>query len=253
MRDAFNHPQTAIVLGGTSEIAGAILDRLIASRLRAVVLVGRDAAALEVAAASLRNRGVTASVIVADATDPTSAEPAIAAAFAALGEPCDLLLVALAILGDQAASDDDAALTATTFTVNATWPAAALAASRGRLVAQGSGRVLVLSTVAAIRTRRTNYAYGASKQALDGFARGFAASVAGHGIGVTIVRPGFVTTKMTAHLSPAPMSTTAGAVADVAVAALAKGSAVAYAPPALKVVFAVLRHLPEALWRKVPG
>ena len=88
---------------------------------------------------------------------------------------------------------------------------------------------------------------------LDGYARGLAASLAGTGVTVQIVRPGFVTTKMTAHLDKGPFATTADAVATVIVKGLATKSTVLYAPGMVKFVFAILRHLPEALWRRLPG
>ena len=253
MRDAFGQPQTAILFGGTSEIGLAIVDRLAAARLRHVVLVGRNPSALEDAASALRARSVTATVVLADAADAASATDAVDQAFGALGAPCDLVIMAVGLLGDQAADDDSPERTATMFVVNTAWPAAVLAGCRAALVAQGTGQILVLSSVAALRPRRANYTYGAGKQGLDGFTLGLAESVRGTGVTVHLIRPGFVTTKMTGHLSPAPFSTTAPAVAEVAVTAVMKGTPVAYAPGILRYVFLVLRHLPSALWRKLPG
>ena len=57
VNDAFGRPQSVVVLGGTSDIAGAALDMLVADRCRQVVLAGRDGEALEVAAARLRAGG----------------------------------------------------------------------------------------------------------------------------------------------------------------------------------------------------
>ena len=254
MRDAFGQPQSAIVFGGTSDIAQATVRQLVAKRLDRVVLVGRNATALGELQQALTNSGCsTVEIVVSDAADPHSAPRAVDDAFAALGQPADLVLMAVGLLGDQRANDDSAERTAEMFTVNTTWPAAVLAGVRGRMVAQGYGHLVVLSSVAAIRTRRANYAYGAGKMGLDGYARGLAASLAGTGVTVQIVRPGFVTTKMTAHLDKGPFATTADAVATVIVKGLATKSTVLYAPGMVKFVFAILRHLPEALWRRLPG
>ena len=70
------------------------------------------------------------------------------------------------------------------------------------------------------RVRASNAIYGAAKAGLDGLVQGLADSVAGSGVRVLVVRPGFVTTRMTAGLEPAPMSTTADAVALATLAAL---------------------------------
>ena len=254
MRDAFGQPQSAIVFGGTSDIAKATVQQLVAKRLDRVVLVGRSADALEVVKAQLQSAGCsTVQIVVSNAADPASAATAVEEAFAALGQPADLVLMAVGLLGDQHQDDDSAERTAEMFTVNTTWPAAVLAGVRGKLVAQGYGHIVVLSSVAALRTRRANYTYGAGKMGLDGYARGLAASVPGTGVSAQIVRPGFVTTKMTAHLDKAPFSTTADAVAEVIVEGLSKNTTVIYAPSIVKFVFAILRHLPEVIWRRLPG
>jgi decaprenylphospho-beta-D-erythro-pentofuranosid-2-ulose 2-reductase len=254
MRDAFGQPQSAIVFGGTSDIAKATVQQLVAKRLDRVVLVGRSADSLEKVKAQLQSAGCsTVQIVVSNAADPASAATAVEEAFAALGQPADLVLMAVGLLGDQQQDDDSAERTAEMFTVNTTWPAAVLAGVRGKLVTQGYGHIVVLSSVAAIRTRRANYTYGAGKMGFDGYARGLAASVSGTGVSVQIVRPGFVTTKMTAHLDKAPFSTTADAVAEVIVEGLSKKTTVIYAPSIVKFVFAILRHLPEVIWRRLPG
>jgi decaprenylphospho-beta-D-erythro-pentofuranosid-2-ulose 2-reductase len=67
-----------------------------------------------------------------------------------------------------------------------------------------------------------------------------------------VVRPGFVRSSMTEGLDDQPMSTTPEAVADGIVAGLEKGSEVVHVPPVLRWVFAGLRHVPRALFRKLP-
>jgi decaprenylphospho-beta-D-erythro-pentofuranosid-2-ulose 2-reductase len=110
----------------------------------------------------------------------------------------------------------------------------------------------VLSSVAGERVRRAHFIYGSSKAALDGFAQGLGDALAGSGAGVLIVRPGFVRTKMTEGLPPAPMSTTAAAVAAATAKALAAGRELIWVPAQLRVVFAVFRHLPRVVWRRLP-
>ena len=128
---------------------------------------------------------------------------------------------------------------------------AGLAVARA-LKAQGHGTLIVLSSVAGERVRRANFIYGSSKAALDGFAQGLGDALAGSGARVLIVRPGFVRTKMTEGLPSAPMSTTAEAVAAATVKALAAGREVIWVPAQLRLVFAVFRHLPRAVWRRLP-
>jgi decaprenylphospho-beta-D-erythro-pentofuranosid-2-ulose 2-reductase len=111
----------------------------------------------------------------------------------------------------------------------------------------------VLSSVAGERVRRANFVYGSSKAGLDGFAQGLGDSLAGSGVSVLIVRPGFVTGRMTAGMAPAPLATTPAAVAEATAAAIAAGRAVVWVPATLRPLFAVFRHLPRPIWRRVPG
>jgi decaprenylphospho-beta-D-erythro-pentofuranosid-2-ulose 2-reductase len=67
------------------------------------------------------------------------------------------------------------------------------------------------------------------------------------------VRPGFVVGRMTEGMAPAPFSTTPEAVADAVVKGIASGATVVYVPPLLRWVFTGMRHLPRAVWRRVPG
>ena len=77
-------------------------------------------------------------------------------------------------------------------------------------------------------------------------------SLAGSGASVLIVRPGWVRSKMTEGMAPAPLATTPEAVAAATVKALRAGRRIVWVPPALRPLMAVARHLPAALWRRIP-
>ena len=113
---------------------------------------------------------------------------------------------------------------------NLAGPAAAMAALAQVMRHQGSGRIVVLSSVAGVRVRQANLVYGASKAGLDGFALALGASLQGTGVKVTVVRPGFVRTKMTRDLDPAPFAVDADAVAAAIVRGLETGADVIWVP-----------------------
>ncbi len=254
MNDAFGHPQSIVVLGGTSDIAREIVRAVVPPECRSVVLAGRDPERLSRAAAEARRAGAaTTPTVRFDAGDPTGAEAAVEACFAAAGGEVDLVLVAVGILGDQAVDEVDASTTAAVITVNFTWPAAALAAVAERLRDQGQGRIIVLSSVAGVRVRRANYIYGAAKAGLDGYALGLAESLRGTGVRLQVVRPGFVRTKMTAGRPAAPFAVDPPAVAGAVARGLESNQPVIWVPGALRWVFMIFRNLPAALWRKLPG
>jgi decaprenylphospho-beta-D-erythro-pentofuranosid-2-ulose 2-reductase len=252
MENAFGQPQTIVVLGGTSDIARAVVERLCRARARTVVLAGRNQAALaEAAGAATAAGATTTATVLFDATNADGAEQCVAECFAAAGGPVDLVVMAVGYLGNQRVDEDDATAAAKVATINFAWPVAALTGVRHRMVAQGSGRILVMSSVTALRVRRGAYLYAGAKAGLDRLCDAMADSLIDTGVTLQLLRPGFVHTKMTTGRTPAPFAVTADRVADDAVAGLATSKRVITSPPIAGYLLQVLRHLPRALWRKV--
>jgi decaprenylphospho-beta-D-erythro-pentofuranosid-2-ulose 2-reductase len=253
LKDALGAVQSVLVLGGTSEIGIAIAGRLAAARDATVVLAGRYGTGLEKAAEQVRSAGAGRVETVAfDASDGGSHDAVIAEAARISGGDIDVVVVAFGVLGDQDVDErggDGAAVVATTNYVGAV--TAGLAAAR-LLRAQGHGTIVFLSSVAGERVRRANFIYGSSKAGMDGFAQGLGDSLAGSGASVLVVRPGFVRTKMTAGMPDAPLSTHPEAVAIATERALAAGKELIWVPATLRPAFAVFRHLPRAVWRRLP-
>ncbi len=254
MRDAFGIPQTAVVLGATSEIAGAVTAELVRRGCRHAVLAGRDPAALDEAARRAAKGGAAATQRVCfDALRPDQAARTVEDCFAAAEGDVDLVLIAVGSLGDQRADELDGNRTAATGVVTYAWPAAAASEAVGRLVGQGHGRLVVLSSVAGVRVRRANFTYGAAKRGLDAHVLGLAEVARSSGVVVQVVRPGFVRTRMTRGLTPQPLAVGPEQVAEAVVAALGGADPVVWVPPALRWVFAALSVVPGPVWRRLPG
>jgi decaprenylphospho-beta-D-erythro-pentofuranosid-2-ulose 2-reductase len=262
MNDAFGHPQSVVVLGGTSEIAREIVRALSTGRCRSVVLAGRNAGMLERAAVELREGGEgierverveRVETVSFDAATADEVDKVIRRCFEAAGEPVDLVIMAVGRLGKPEEDEHDPDRVARMVTVNLTWPAAALTAVANHLRAQGHGRIVVLSSVAASRVRRANYVYGSTKAGLDGFALGLSEATRGTGVSVHVVRPGFVRTKMTDGRPEAPFAVGPERVAADVVRGLGRGQTVIWSPGTLRFVFAVFGLLPQSVWRRLPG
>ena len=253
MNDAFGHPQSVVVLGGTSDIARSLVELAARPRCRSLVLAGRDAVRLEAAAGSFRSTVAHVEVVPFDATEPANAEKAVAACFDAAGEAVDLVVLAVGDLGEPEGDEDSPERVAHMLTVNATWPAAALTAAAAHLRAQGHGRIVVLSSVAGYRVRRANFVYGSAKAGLDAYAVGLGEALRDSGASVHVVRPGFVRTKMTEGRPVVPFAVGPERVASDVMRGLERGQAVIWSPPLLRWVFPALRLLPQSLWRRLPG
>jgi decaprenylphospho-beta-D-erythro-pentofuranosid-2-ulose 2-reductase len=249
MQNALGEVQTVLLLGGTSEIGRAIVDRLVTPQTTDVVLAARDPARVDTA--GLESSGRTVDVVPFDAADTGSHRELVAGIVERHGD-LDVVVVAFGQLGDQEQLADDPEAAATLVHVNYTGAVSVVTAVASQFRRQGHGRLVVLSSVAGERVRRANYVYGSSKAGLDGFAQGLGDALSGSGASVLVVRPGWVTSKMTSGLTPAPLATTPAAVADATVRALQNGRRIVWVPPALRYIFIVFRHMPGWLWRRMP-
>jgi decaprenylphospho-beta-D-erythro-pentofuranosid-2-ulose 2-reductase len=245
-------PRTALVLGGASDIAQVTLGRLAGLGLAQVVLAVRDPRGVAERTAVFAPE-LDVSVTTWDARDADAHARLVDTATAALGQ-IDLVLCAVGVLGHGAGLGMEPAAVDEMVRVNFAGTAAALSAAADRLVEQRHGLVVVLSSVAGVRPRRSNYVYGASKAGLDAFARGMADALHGTGVRVVVVRTGFVQTKMTSGLPPAPFATDAGAVASAIVRATTRRrGGVLWVPRLLGPLFAGARLLPASWWRRIAG
>ena len=253
MNDALGGVQTVLVLGGTSELALATLAALDLRPGAKVALAGRREHALRDISIPTSGGG-TATVVplIWDAASTSSGPRVIDAAAAALGD-IDLVLVAAGILGDQTKAEADVTHAVDILSVNLVGVAAAMLPAADRLRTQGHGVLVVYSSVAGLRGRRANYVYGASKAGLDALAEGVQSWLAGSGAKVLVVRPGFVRTKMTAHMKDGPMATTPDVVGKAVADAIRKGREVVHVPKALGPIFTAFRLLPRPVFRKLPG
>jgi decaprenylphospho-beta-D-erythro-pentofuranosid-2-ulose 2-reductase len=254
--------QRVLLIGGTSEIGLAIVRRLAADSVVRPYLRGRDRGRLEKALAELeaelelelaRGGGRDGSIDVVDATDLSEHAEVIGRAFERSGG-FDVVVIAVGVLGAQAALDADPSQVTEIMQANFAGAGSLLWHSMRALRSQPqAGTAVVLSSVAAERPRSGNAIYGASKAGLDALAQGLADASVETGPRVLVVRPGFVVGRMTAGLPKAPFATTPEAVAEATVHALERGGAhTIWVPGTLRYVFAILRHLPRPIYRRLP-
>ncbi|HEY5104987.1 MAG TPA: hypothetical protein VII65_08095, partial [Acidimicrobiales bacterium] len=85
----------------------------------------------------------------------------------------------------------------------------------------------------------------------DRLCQGLAQSLEGTGVKLQLLRPAVVRTKMTTGIAEPPFTTGPNEVAENVMRGLASGDAVIWSPPLLRYVFAILRHLPQPIWRKI--
>ena len=244
-------PQSLLLLGGTSDIALAVA-REYAGRSGAlrVVLAARPSTRRDAAVAELEAMGCDVRALDFDAEDVKGHAATVSAA--AEDGDIDIAVVAYGILGDNEEAWTDVAKAVELAQTNYVAPVASGVALAELVRTQGHGVIVALSSVAGERPRRSNFVYGSTKAGFDAFYTGLGDAVRPLGGRVLVVRPGFVSSKMTTGLDPAPLAVTPVDVARAVVAAVASGAEQIWVPRAIRPVMSALRHLPRPVFRRLP-
>ena len=249
MRNALHEPQSIVLLGGTSEIGRAIVAELLTPATRTLVLACRrpDEAQPE----RFARDGLAVVVEQFDAAD-TAGHEAFVRRLADEHGDLDVAVVAFGVLGSQEEFDVDPQLAAEAVQVNYVGGVSSCLALAGLMRRQGHGHIAVVTSVAGERARAANFVYGSSKAGLDAFAQGLGDALQGSGVDVTVIRPGFVHTRMTRGRRSAPFATTPRVVGELAADGIRRRRHTVWAPSILRYVFVVVRHLPRPLFRRLP-
>lgn len=252
MINAVGNPQTLLLLGGTSEIGLAICEEYLKKSPLRVILAalpndpGRDAAVAQMQAAG----ATQVDVIDFDALD-TESHPKVIDEAWSKGD-VDVAIVAFALDGDAEELWQNQRKAVLVANVNYTAAVSVGVLVGEKMKAQGFGRIVAMSSVAGERVKRANFVYGSTKAGLDGFYLGLGEALAPFGPKVTVVRPGMVRTKFSAHVKEAPLTVNKDVVAELAVAASDKGKEIVWTPGPWRFVMMVIRHVPRAIFRKLP-
>ncbi len=204
--------------------------------------------ALAAAADDLRVRGAAeVDTAVLDADDVASHARVVEAAWSRWSG-FDRILVAHGVLPDQAECERSVEAALSSFDTNARSVLGLMLPLAARLEAQGSGCLAVISSPAGDRGRQSNYVYGAAKAAVTVLAAGLRHRLAGKGVRVLTILPGFVDTPMTAGFRKGPLWATPDAVAIDIERAMERGFGTVYTPWFWRWIMLVILHVPERIF-----
>lgn len=238
------------IFGATSEIAVAY-GRICAQAHDRLVLVGRDSEALERLAADLKVRGAAAVAIWSGDFNHINGLSEMAQESWAVFDGLDLAFIAYGTLPDQQASIADPAVAAAALHINFVSPALLCDLLAARFEAAKAGTLAVITSVAGDRGRKSNYVYGAAKGGLQLYLEGLRHRLSRTGVKVVDVRPGFVATRMTAHLPQGgPLWATPERVAADIDKAVRHGKAVLYTPWFWRFILLIVRALPRPIFHR---
>lgn len=184
----------ALVTGGSGGLGGAICERLAAAGLAVIVHANRELAKAETLASRLRAQGMAAQAVAFDVTD----REATAWAVAALLEEGPIQ-----VLVNNAGVHDDAVFAGM---APEQWDRVVGVSLHGfynvtqpltlPMLRTRWGRIISISSVAAMTGNRGQVNYAAAKGALHSASKALALELASRGVTVNVVAPGIIDTGM---------------------------------------------------------
>jgi short-subunit dehydrogenase len=241
--------RTWIVLGASSSV-GRAFARLAAAEGSDLVLAGRDADDLRRTAADVALRGNCRADVMPFDAEAVDSHAAFVDGCMRRGGPVDVFLL-FGAMPEQQAIDADFSLALRTIAVNYAGAVSVLSRMAPYLEVQGGGRVVVLSSVAGDRGRLKNYVYGSAKGALNLYLQGLRARLARSGVSVTTVKAGFLDTDMSYGMPGLFLVASPEDCARACLASSAKGRDVVYFPFFWRWIMAIIKAIPERVFKRL--
>jgi len=237
-----------LVLGANSDMALALARRFAEVEGTELTLASRDMELLEKRARDLELRhGVRARAVSFDARDTDGHREFLRG----LHAPVDVAVLAFGVLGDQEKAQRDFAEARRILDTNLVGAASVLELLAEDMEARKSGSIIGFASVAGLRGRASNYAYGAAKAGFIAWLSGLRNRLHGSGVRVLTVLPGFVRPRMTEGLPlPAPLCATPEQAADDVFRAWKRGAPVVYTRWFWRYIMWIIRLLPEAVFQR---
>lgn len=237
-----------LILGANSDIARAIARRF-ASAGHPIQLAARNVTAMEADKVDLELRArVPVSVHEFDALKISDHAKFVQS----LEYLPSIAISVVGYMGDQAENERDSEAAALVMRSNFEGPSSILGQLANAFEARGSGILVGVSSVAGERGRAKNYVYGSAKAGFTAFLSGLRNRLAGKGVHVLTVLPGFVRTRMTEGMDlPQKLTAEPEEVAEAVFRATTRRKNVIYVRPIWRVIMAVIRAIPEWKFKKM--
>ena len=242
--------RTAWISGASSGI-GAVLAKKLASQGVEVILSARRRPLLEELAEEIREAGGRARVEPMDVSQADATVQALQRLDEEVGG-IDLVIANAGVGGSTWAGELAWEEVETTIEIFVAGAAAALVALLPRMVERGRGHLVGISSLAGYRGMPASAAYSASKAYLSVFLESLRIDLAGTGVAVTDVRPGFIRTPMTAkNRFRMPFLLEVDDAAERILRGIARKRPVVAFPRPLSTGAALAPFLPRWLWERL--
>jgi short-subunit dehydrogenase len=237
-----------LILGAGSDIGQAIA-RAFAAEGHPIQLAARNVTRLDPVRSDIALRhGVEVTLHEFDVLDTDSLNGFVDG----LPSLPQVAVCVVGLMGTQEDNQRDQAQAQRILRSNFEGPAAILALLANRFEARGTGTLVGVSSVAGERGRATNYVYGSAKAGFTAFLSGLRNRLAGAGVHVVTVLPGFVNTAMTEGLDlPGKLTAEPHEVGAAVLRAVRKKRDVIHVRRIWWLIMAIIRNIPERIFKKL--
>ena len=240
-----------LVLGATSTIAQEAC-KIWAKQGCELFLVARNQEKLQAMLDDIKIRyGAEVNSYISDLSD-TEQVPVVMQNIVQQMQTIDEVLIAYGTLPSQQSCEQSIQLTLGEINTNALSVIAYLTILANIFEQQKTGSLAVITSVAGDRGRASNYVYGCAKGMVSIFLSGLRSRLHAHGVSVVDIRPGFVSTQMTSHLTQkgllwaSPVKVAAGIVK-----AMNKQKSTVYLPGFWKIIMKIIKAIPVSFFNKI--
>lgn len=237
-----------LILGANSDVAESVSASL-AQKGHELILAGRSEEKLNALESDLKIRfEATVSTALFDAENIDTHKDF----YNSLSNKPDWVISAFGILIEQDEAEKNAELTTQSYLVNMLGAISILDIIANDFMERKTGVIVGISSVAGDRGRGSNYTYGSAKAGFSAYLSGLRNRLYKDGVHVVTVKPGFIETKMTAHLElPKLLTASPEEVARKVVKAIKKRKNVIYVKWFWKYIMMIIKMIPEPVFKKL--
>lgn len=242
--------QNILIIGANSAIAKSCAREYAQKQCR-LYLLGRDTEQLQILKDDLLVRGASqVETAPLDVDLLHTHKEALNTAFSS-SSSIDLVLLCHGVLPDQEHCEKDFDYALSQFHTNTISSLSLLHTIAQKMQAQKKGSIAVITSVAGDRGRQSNYYYGAAKGTLSIFLQGLRGSMLKSNVQVIDIKPGFVDTPMTEHITKGALWSSPDQIATCITKGIEKNRTTIYAPGYWRLIMLIVKLIPEFIFKRL--
>ncbi|BCE00902.1 SDR family oxidoreductase [Marinicellulosiphila megalodicopiae] len=240
-----------VIIGATSAMAQEVAKQY-ADQSNRLYLVARNEEKLKVIAQDCRVRsGQMVDEFIADLTDRTQINKMFEDIQTKLPH-IDVMLVAHGTLPDQKQCEQNVDKALRAIAENGLSAINILTIAANIFESQKRGTIAVISSVAGMRGRQSNYVYGSAKSMVSTFVQGLRNRLCKSHVHIVDIKPGFVDTPMTAHITKkGALWASSEQVGTIIISAIDKKKNTVFAPFFWRYIMQIITSIPESIFKKL--